>query len=113
VVATAEARNVADTDFIWVHASKNGVEFGPHLVTSAKVATHVSADSHVHLRGRAEMKVRIEARDRVNLTYWDIDFCRKRVKPVGWQVSEIALYGPQLVKHDSRLRISNVRSNLA
>lgn len=48
------------------------------------------------------MKVRIKAGYGMDLTYGDIDFCGKRFEPVGWQVSEIALYRPQLFKHDSR-----------
>jgi hypothetical protein len=48
------------------------------------------------------MKVGIKARYRMNLTYRDINRCSKRLEPVGWQVSETALYGPQFFEHDSR-----------
>ena len=47
------------------------------------------------------MKVRVEARYRMNLTNRDIDFRGKSREPVGGQITEIALYGPQFFKHDS------------
>jgi hypothetical protein len=45
--------------------------------------------------------VRIKAGYGVNLTERNINAFRKCLEPVGWQVSEIALYGPQLLEHDS------------
>jgi hypothetical protein len=46
------------------------------------------------------MKMRIKAGYRVDLTYGDMNIRGKRLEPVGWQVAEIALYGPQFFKHD-------------
>jgi hypothetical protein len=54
------------------------------------------------------MKVRIEAGHRVDLADRHVDGFRERFKPVGWEVSEIALYRPQFFKHEAGLRLSNV-----
>jgi hypothetical protein len=102
LVAPAEAGNVTNANFFRVGALKGRVKGGANLVTSAKMAAHVRTDAHVHLWRRAEMKVRIKAGYRVDLTDRDVDGFSKRFEPVGWQVPEIALYRPQLFKHDSR-----------
>jgi hypothetical protein len=100
LIAPTETGNVTDTDFFRVSALKGGVESGPHLVRSTKVTAHVRTHADIHTGGRAEMKVGIKARDRMDLTYRDIDACSKRLEPVGWQVPEVSLYSPQIFKHD-------------
>jgi hypothetical protein len=47
------------------------------------------------------MKVRIEAGYGVNLTDRYIDAGGECLEPVGWEITEISLYGPQFFKHDS------------
>jgi len=101
VVAPAEARNITDRHFFRVRALESGVESGSNLVPSAKVAAHVRAHANIHLRWRAEMKVRIKAGYCVDLTYRDMNVRSERLELVGWQIAEIALYGPQFFKHDS------------
>jgi hypothetical protein len=102
LVAPAQAGNVADTNFFRVGALKSGVESGADLVASTQVAAHVRTDAHVHLRCRTEMKVGIKAGYRMDLTYRDMDVRSERLELVGRQVAEIALYGSQFFKHDSR-----------
>jgi hypothetical protein len=101
MVAAAEAGNVTDRHFFRVSALEGGVESGPDLIPSTKMATHVRTYAHVHLRWRAEMKVGIKASYRMDLTYWDMNVRSERLQLVGGQVAEIALYGPQFFKHDS------------
>lgn len=94
LIASPEARYVANANFFYVGTLKSGVESSADLITSTQVAAHVGADTRIDAWRRAEMKVGIEAGYRVNLTDGDIDFRGKRRKPVGGQVTEIALYGP-------------------
>jgi hypothetical protein len=101
LVAAAEAGDVADRNVLLAGTLKGGVESRPDLVASAKVAAHVGAHAHVYLRGRAEMEVRIEAGYGMNLTYRYIDAGGECLEPVGRQITEISLYGPQFFKHDS------------
>ena len=94
LIASTQARDVANANFFCVGALKSGVKSRADLVGSAKMAAHVGAYTHVHLRRGAQVKVRIKARYRMNLTHGNIDFRSKCRKPVGGQVAEIALYGP-------------------
>jgi hypothetical protein len=94
LIASAQAGDVANTNFLCVGTLKSGVESRADLVGSAEMATHVGTDAHVDFWRRAEMKVRIEAGYGVDLTDGDIDFRRKRCEAVGGQVTEISLDGP-------------------
>jgi hypothetical protein len=46
------------------------------------------------------MKMGIEAGYGMDLTYRDINLCGEGLEPVGWQIPEVFLYGPQFFKHD-------------
>lgn len=48
------------------------------------------------------MKVWIKTRYRMDLTDGDVDRRSQRFELVGRKVAEVALYGPQFFKHDSR-----------
>jgi hypothetical protein len=109
LIAAAQAGNIADGNILLVGAFEGGVESGPDLVASAKMAGHVGAHTHVDFRGRAEVKMGIEAGYGVDLTDRNIDFCGERLEPVGWQIPEIFLYGPQLFKHDSGRSAQDLR----
>jgi hypothetical protein len=94
LVASAETRNITDRDFLGITALEGAVENRPHSVTSTKVTAHIGTDANVYPSRRAEMKVGIKAGYSMNLTDRDSDFCSQHVELLGWQVTEVSLYGP-------------------
>jgi hypothetical protein len=79
-----------------------GLQFRP----AAEVARHVGADFHLGSWCRSEVKVRIEARDRVNLAYWDVDARSKLLELIRRQVAKLLLDRPELVEQGASVPLS-------
>ena len=72
-VAATEARDVANGNVVGAAASEGLFQLRFKFRATAEVASHVGANLHFRAWRRGQMEMRIEAGDRMNLAYRDVD----------------------------------------
>ena len=73
LVALTKAGHVTNGNLLSLAATKGLVQGGFHFSAAAQVTAHVRAYAHINSSRWREMKMRIKARDRVDLTEGHID----------------------------------------
>jgi hypothetical protein len=70
------------------------------------MARHVRTDANIRFGRWLEVKVRIKAGDRVNLTDWFFQFAGKLVELLGWQIPVDRLDGSKFVEQEELLALA-------
>ena len=77
-----------------------------HFRAAAQVTAHICTDLHLGSRSGGEVKVGIEAGDRVNLAYRNVDACSELLELIRGQVAKLLLDRPELIEQGASVPLS-------
>ena len=93
-------------------AAKSRLQIRLQFICPQQVTAHVGADAHIDSGRRRQVKVRIEAGDRMNPAQWSVERDRQSLQLFRRQIAEFTLDGSQLVEHGGALRSPGFRTTL-
>jgi hypothetical protein len=97
LVAATETGDVANSNIFVAVSSESFFNAALQVESSSQVTRHIGADTHFSLGWRCEMKVGIKTGYRMNLAKGYSNSGSEFLQPIGRQVAELMLNGPEFV----------------
>ena len=97
LVAAAETGDVTHSNLFRTASAESLVQPVFQVAAAAQMAGHIGADAHFSLGRRREMEVGIKTGYCMDLAERHLNLSGKILQPIGRQVTELMLYGPEFV----------------
>ncbi len=97
LVASTETRNIPHSHFFGAACAECLFQTAFKAGSAAQMARHIGADSYFGLCGRREMEVGIKTGYCMDLAKRHVNLDGEFLQPIGGQVAELMLNGPEFV----------------